>query len=231
MTTSDEFRVLLEKPEGTHVEFKSASGGFHFDELVKYCVALANEGGGKIVFGVTDGRPRRVSGTRAFPEPGRTEAGLFERLGHRIPIEEFAYAGQRVLIVHVPARLHGAAWQDCGTFWMRSGDAVVPMSDDRLRRIHAEAGPDFSAESCATATLGDLDSMAIEVLRRLKSDPRTQAIPVVVMTSSREERDAVETYKLGVNSYIVKPLDFAKFTEAVRQVGLYWLLLNQPTAE
>ncbi len=71
----------------------------------------------------------------------------------------------------------------------------------------------------------------IEVLRRLKSDPRTQAIPVVVMTSSREERDAVETYKLGVNSYIVKPLDFAKFTEAVRQVGLYWLLLNQPTAE
>ncbi len=71
----------------------------------------------------------------------------------------------------------------------------------------------------------------IEVLRRLKSDPRTRGIPVVVMTSSREERDVVETYKLGANSYIVKPLDFVKFTEAVRQVGLYWLLLNQPTAE
>ena len=68
------------------------------------------------------------------------------------------------------------------------------------------------------------------MLRRLKADPRTWAIPVVVMTSSREERDVVETYKLGANSYIVKPLDFVKFTEAVRQVGLYWLLLNQPGA-
>jgi two-component system response regulator len=71
----------------------------------------------------------------------------------------------------------------------------------------------------------------IEVLRRLKGDPRTRAIPVVVLTSSREERDVVEAYKLGSNSYIVKPVDFAKFTEAVRQVGLYWLLLNQPAAE
>ena len=70
----------------------------------------------------------------------------------------------------------------------------------------------------------------IEVLRRLKGDRRTRAIPVVVMTSSREERDVVETSKLGANSYIVKPLDFVKFTEAVRQVGLYWLLLNQPGA-
>ena len=71
----------------------------------------------------------------------------------------------------------------------------------------------------------------VEVLRRLKDDPRTRTIPVVVLTSSREERDLVETYKLGANSYIVKPLDFAKFIEAVRQVGLYWLLLNRPAAE
>ncbi len=71
----------------------------------------------------------------------------------------------------------------------------------------------------------------IEVLRRLKDDPRTRTIPVVVLTSSREERDLVETYKLGANSYVVKPLDFAKFTEAVRQVGLYWLLLNRPASE
>ncbi len=68
----------------------------------------------------------------------------------------------------------------------------------------------------------------IEVLRQLKSDPDTQMIPVVVMTSSREERDIVETYQLGVNSYIVKPVDFEQFTHAVQQVGLYWLLLNQP---
>lgn len=68
----------------------------------------------------------------------------------------------------------------------------------------------------------------LEVLRRIKSDPRTRTIPVVVLTSSREERDIVESYQLGVNSYIVKPVDFEQFTEAVRHLGLYWLLLNQP---
>jgi two-component system response regulator len=67
----------------------------------------------------------------------------------------------------------------------------------------------------------------IEVLRRVKSDPRTQSSPVVVMTSSREECDIVESYQLGVNSYIVKPVDFDQFTEVVRQLGYYWLLLNQ----
>ncbi len=67
----------------------------------------------------------------------------------------------------------------------------------------------------------------IEVLRRIKADPRTQAIPVVMLTSSREERDIVESYRLGVNSYIVKPVDFEQFTEVVRQLGFYWFLLNQ----
>lgn len=70
----------------------------------------------------------------------------------------------------------------------------------------------------------------LEVLRRIKADQRTRGIPVVVLTSSREDRDIIESYQLGVNSYIVKPVDFVQFTEAVRQVGLYWLLLNQPAA-
>lgn len=68
----------------------------------------------------------------------------------------------------------------------------------------------------------------MEVLRQVKANPNTRAIPVVVLTSSREERDIVETYQLGVNSYIVKPVDFGQFTDAVRQIGLYWVLLNEP---
>ena len=68
----------------------------------------------------------------------------------------------------------------------------------------------------------------LEVLRQIKADPHTRGIPVVILTSSREERDIVESYKLGVNSYIVKPVDFEQFTESVRQLGMYWVLLNQP---
>jgi CheY-like chemotaxis protein len=68
----------------------------------------------------------------------------------------------------------------------------------------------------------------LEVLRKLKSDPLTKTIPVVVLTSSREEKDIVESYRLGVNSYIVKPVDFEKFMEAVKTLSLYWLLINQP---
>ena len=68
----------------------------------------------------------------------------------------------------------------------------------------------------------------LEVLRAIKSDPRTKVIPVVVLTSSKEEKDIVESYRLGVNSYIVKPVDFDKFIASVRDLGLYWLLLNQP---
>ena len=68
----------------------------------------------------------------------------------------------------------------------------------------------------------------LEVLRRMKEDPRTQMIPVVVLTSSREDRDIMESYQLGVNSYIVKPVNFEQFTESVRQIKLYWLLMNEP---
>lgn len=68
----------------------------------------------------------------------------------------------------------------------------------------------------------------IEVLQRIRADPRTQTIPVVVLTSSREEPDMEKCYRLGVNSYIVKPVDFDQFLEVSRQLGFYWLMINQP---
>ena len=67
----------------------------------------------------------------------------------------------------------------------------------------------------------------LEVLKKMKSDEKTKNIPVVVLTSSREEKDKVESYRLGVNSYIVKPVDFDKFNDAITKLGLYWVLLNE----
>lgn len=89
---------------------------------------------------------------------------------------------------------------------------------------------------CSTTRLILLDLKlpkvdGIEILRQCKSDPRTKNIPVVVLTSSKEERDLIESYKLGVSSYVVKPVDFTQFTEAVRQLGLYWMMLNQVPLE
>lgn len=68
----------------------------------------------------------------------------------------------------------------------------------------------------------------LEILRRVKSDERTKSIPVVILTSSKEEKDVIEGYKLGANSFIVKPVDFDKFIAMVKELGMYWLLLNEP---
>ena len=163
-TTPEQFQAWLDAPEGSRFEFKSAAGGFHFEKLVDYCVAIANEGGGKIILGATDRRPRDVIGTIAFPEPGRTEAGLHQRLAHRIPIEEYRHAGRRVLIVHVPARLPGTAWNIGGRYLKRAGDDLASLGDAELRAFFAETGPDYSAEPCP-ASLADLAPAALAEFR------------------------------------------------------------------
>ena len=71
----------------------------------------------------------------------------------------------------------------------------------------------------------------LEVLRQLKQDDQLKLIPVVIMTSSREEQDVIESYRLGVNAYVVKPVDFPQFTEAIKTLGLFWLVINQPPPE
>jgi ATP-dependent DNA helicase RecG len=165
-TSPEQLQAWLAEPEGARLEFKEAKTRFDFEKLVDYCVALANEGGGKIIFGVTDKRPRTVVGSDAFEEPGRTEAGLHQRLGHRIPIEEVRTTTGRVLVVHVPGRLPGTAWQHKGRFLKRAGDDLATLSDSDLRAMFAETGPDFSAQVCQGATLNDLSGDAIARFRR-----------------------------------------------------------------
>jgi ATP-dependent DNA helicase RecG len=111
--TSDAAKIAqleewMKAKEGENLEFKEAKGSFHFENLCKYCCALANEGGGQIILGVTDTRPRRVVGTQAFDQPERTRKGLCERIPLAIDFEEIHHPdcspGSRVLVFHVPAR-------------------------------------------------------------------------------------------------------------------------------
>uniref|UniRef100_A0A831TYR6 Transcriptional regulator n=1 Tax=Geobacter metallireducens TaxID=28232 RepID=A0A831TYR6_GEOME len=166
MSTIEQLHQWLTEPEGTNIEFKEAKQNYHFEKLVDYCVALANEGGGKIILGVTDRRPRRIVGTAAFAEPGRTEAGLHDRLTHRIPVEEMLTPEGRLLVVHVPGRLPGTAWQINGRYLKRAGDHLAALTDAELRAIFAETGPDFSAETCPGATLSALSPEAIAAFRK-----------------------------------------------------------------
>ncbi|MBA4264018.1 MAG: transcriptional regulator [Comamonadaceae bacterium] len=164
-TTPEQLNQWLTEPEGVRLEFKEAKYRYDFDKLVQYCVALANEGGGKIILGVTDQRPRRIVGTAAFEEPGRTEAGLHTRLSHRIPVEEMQLPEGRVLVVRVPGRLPGTAWQIDGRYLKRAGDDLTALGEAELKAMFAETGPDFSAELCPGASLGDLSLGTVALFR------------------------------------------------------------------
>jgi len=105
----------------------------------------------------------------------------------------------------------------------------VVTADDGIKAIEYLFGPTISANPPALVLL-DLKLPKVdglEVLRRIRADERTRRLPVVVLTSSKEDRDLTESYNLGVNSYVCKPVDFNQFIEAVRQLGLYWLVLNE----
>ena len=109
--------------------------------------------------------------------------------------------------------------------WVKDGAAALEFL---FGPDHAERG---KLIHCPKVILLDLKLPKIdglEVLRQIKADATAKIIPVVVLTSSREEQDLIRSYQLGVNSYIVKPVNFDNFSEAVAQLGLYWLLVNQP---
>ncbi|MFH1723225.1 MAG: ATP-binding protein [Elusimicrobiota bacterium] len=164
--TPKQLESLLAGIEGENLEFKEAKARYNFEELTRYCAALANEGGGKMILGVTDKRPRKVVGTLAFTQLERTRAGLMQKIPLRIDVSEVHHPDGRVLVFEVPSRPVGTTIQVDGVYWMRKGESLVPLSEDRLREIFAESGRDFSADICPDASFSDLSPEAVETFRR-----------------------------------------------------------------
>lgn len=131
------------RSEHQNLEFKEAKAQFDNRKLYKYCVALANEGGGYLLLGIEDVPPRKVVGTAAFNDPVEMAAKMFQVLGFRVDIEEVSHPDGRVLVFHIPARPRGTAFAYEGAYLMRAGEELVPMSEDRLRTIFAEGQPDW----------------------------------------------------------------------------------------
>jgi ATP-dependent DNA helicase RecG len=142
--------------EHQSLEFKEAKLQFDTRKLSEYCVAIANEGGGRILLGVTDRPPRAIVGTQAFRDPVVTAERLLDVVGFRVDIDEVTHPDGRVLVFHVPSRPRGTAYHLDGKYLMRSGEALVPMSEDRLRAVFSEGKPHWLSES-ARQGLSDTD--------------------------------------------------------------------------
>ena len=168
-------RELLEAKEGEHVQFKEAKHRFDFREAVKCCCALANNGGGKLVFGITDKRPRSVVGSAAFDQPERTRMGLIEKLKINVDFQIFNEGG-RVLVFDVKSRPIGLPVQYDGVAWIYEGDTLKPMPEDMRRSIYEETGGEFAGTICAGAVVDDLDETAIGNFRAkwLEKSGKTQ---------------------------------------------------------
>lgn len=144
----DEWRAS--PTETQHLEFKEAKTQFDSDKLFGYCVAMANEGGGILLLGVADERPRPVVGTSSFGNPIKIARQILNVVGFRVDVDEVSHPGGRVLVFRIPGRLKGSAYALRGAYLMRSGDSLVPMTEDRLRTIFSENKEDWLEEHSKT---------------------------------------------------------------------------------
>ena len=140
--------------EKRSLEFKEAKTQFNNKGLFRYCVAIANEGGGKLVLGIADEPPKLVVGTKAFRNPVEMEEKIFQKIRFRVDIEEVRHPDGRVLIFHIPSRPQGTAYHLEGVYLMRVGQALNSMSEDQLRRIFSESTPDWLEKPSKTELSG-----------------------------------------------------------------------------
>lgn len=132
---------LLTQIENRNFELKEAKDSFSFNELLKYCSAISNEGGGIIIFGIRDNK--EIIGTKAFEDINSTEYSVYRDLNIKIILEEKNYEGKRILVCIVPKRNSGSPVAYKGAYFMRSGESLVPMTQDMLRDIFSESSGNY----------------------------------------------------------------------------------------
>jgi ATP-dependent DNA helicase RecG len=168
-------RWLMAPTETEHLEFKEAKQQFDSTKLMRYCVALANEGGGHLVLGITDQKPRVVVGSQAYATDeylNDIKARIVEKLRIRVNTTELQHPHGRVLVFEIPSRPKGQPLDYEGAYLMRAGEDLVPMTPDQLRRIFAEGRPDWFTQTAKESAGADevialLDTQAYFDLMRI----------------------------------------------------------------
>ena len=152
MTKAD-LDKILQQSENEHIEFKLASKQYDETKLMKYCIALANEKGGKLILGVNDAR--EIKGSNAFRDIGVIKSKILKKLHFRVEIHEILSDLGRVLVFDIPSRPIGTPLNHEGAYLMRSGEELVSMTPDQLQRIFAEGKPDFELQIATTGVRSD----------------------------------------------------------------------------
>ena len=142
--TLDDLKDILKNSENEHIEYKAASTQYDLDKTMRYCVALANENGGKLILGVNDNR--NIVGSTAFKDIGKVKSKILSKLNIRVDIDEVYDGNGRVLIFNIPSRPIGSPLHYDGAYLMRSGEELVPMSPDQLQKIFSEGKPAFELQ-------------------------------------------------------------------------------------
>ncbi|QLH43791.1 MAG: putative DNA binding domain-containing protein [Coxiellaceae bacterium] len=156
MITIETLEGWLSTPhENERLDFKEAKQQYDITKLLRYCVAFANELGGHLVLGVSDERPRKVVGTQAFLNVGNVKYQILNKLHFRVEVYELQHPDGRVLVFEIPSRPIGKPQELDGAYWMRSGESLVPMTQDQLKRIFAEGQPNFLNHDATSAISSD----------------------------------------------------------------------------
>lgn len=228
-TSLAELSQWLAAPRETEsLEFKQASNQFDNTKLFQQCVALANEGGGKLILGVTDSLPRRVTGTAAFHTPSGIQSKILDKLRFHVEVEEFQHPDGRVVIFHIPSRPRGTAYHLDGAYFMRSPDGTVAMSEDRLRDIFNEGKPDWlmqaALENCsATDVIRLLDTQIYYDLQN-KPYPTNQDAVIVRFESEKfitEDFGGFTISNLGAVLFAKRMGDFENLFRKAPRVVVY----------